>query len=144
MPALPSHTAVRTSPYTAVRRVKLRTGGQSGQAERSLDHLLHQPFGSSRAFGPALHRERFGPSLDNPRSFTPLRCREGQLPLVFRPPFAPESRCLLASPFESLDTVRAFLTLVSTMPSADFGSGVRTPCDALSPGQPGPRAALPR
>jgi hypothetical protein len=33
---------------------------------------------------------------------------------------------------------------VSTMPSADFGSGVRAPCDALSPGQPGPRADLPR
>jgi len=145
LPALPSHTTVRTGPYTAVRRVKLRAGGQSGQAERvSLDHLLRQPFGSSRAFGPALHRERFGPSLDNPRSFTPLRCREGQLPLVFRPLFAPESRCLLASPFESFHTVRAFLTLVTTMPSADFCSGIRTPCDALSPGQPGPPADLPR
>ena len=83
MPAIPSHTTVRTGPYTAVRRVKLRTGGQAGQAERSLDHLLPQPFGSRRAFGPALRRERFGPCLDNPRSFTPLRCREGQLPLVF-------------------------------------------------------------
>ena len=98
----------------------------------SLDHLLHQPFGFSRAFRPALRRKRFGPSLDSPRSFTPLRCRKGQFVLDFLPLFAHESRCLLALPFKSYDTVRAFPTRVSTMPSADFCSRVRAPCDTLS------------
>ena len=34
-----SHTTVRTGPYTAVRRVKLRTGGEARQAEGSKEGL---------------------------------------------------------------------------------------------------------
>ena len=33
LPARPSHTTVRTGPYTAVRRVKLRGSGEARQAE---------------------------------------------------------------------------------------------------------------
>ena len=39
MPAPPCHTTVRTEPYTAVRRVKLRPGGESRQAERIKEGL---------------------------------------------------------------------------------------------------------
>jgi hypothetical protein len=134
-PPLPHHRAYGSVHGGSAGEAKNRGpvgAGRACQRRHSLDYFLHQPFGSSRAFGPALHREPFGPSLDNPRSFTPLRCREGQLPLVFRPLFAPESRCLLASPFKSFDTVRAFLTLVSTMPSADFYCAIKAPCDAFS------------
>ena len=71
MPAQPSHTTVRTEPYTAVRRVKLRPGGESRQAER----IKRRPWaglGRSKGLGRAAAARgccrRFSlPSRDPPR-----------------------------------------------------------------------------
>jgi hypothetical protein len=65
----------------------------------TFDDFLHQPFDFSRAFCRALRHKRFGPFFVGPGGFTPPLLREGQLHLVFLPPVAHESRCLLTLPF---------------------------------------------
>ncbi len=139
MRLLPSHTTVRTGPYTAVRLVK-RTQALFARARR--------------AVGFPLRRGRFGPFLRGRRSFTPTLLGEGQEHLDFRPLTAHEIRAVLAPPFNPLrgpfgpsrlsrscrtpavsllsDECPARRTDAGTTPSADFCRTVRTPCDALS------------
>ena len=79
---------------------------------RLLAHLLHQSFGTGRAFIHALHHGRFSPSTGRPWGFTPTFCRKGQsqlLGLGFLPLAAHESRRLLPAPITLLAQDRSGL-----------------------------------
>jgi hypothetical protein len=93
---LPSHTTVRTGPYTAVRWVR--------RPEESRD-----PPGC-RAFGVPLRRGRFGPFARGRRSFTPTLLRKGRLQWPdFLPLGVHEVRSVLTSPFNPLARDRSGL-----------------------------------
>src|SRR3989442_7977548 len=81
----PSHTTVRTDPYTAVRLVMLTL---------------------RRVLGFSLHPGRLGPFCLAPGSFPPPGEREGRLFLAFLPLFTHEIRALLTTPI-----VQAFAPL---------------------------------
>jgi len=65
----------------------------------SLQHFFHQLFGYSQAFDGTVRHERFGPSADGARSFTPHLRPEVQFKLVILPLSVHEFRYLLATPF---------------------------------------------
>jgi hypothetical protein len=57
----------------------------------------------------AFRRERFGPSVEALRGFTPILLNEGQQELVILPLVAYESRCLLTSPINLFSQDRSGL-----------------------------------
>ena len=90
-----------------------------------LTDFLHQLFANGRAFCPALRPERFGPFRRALRGFTPILVRKAstswlfcRLSLMSRAAYSPLPSTLAG-------TVRAFITCVTTMPSADFCPPVR-------------------
>ncbi|MGY3288890.1 hypothetical protein ACVWWP_001957 [Bradyrhizobium sp. LM3.6] len=95
----------------------------------TLDHCFHQRPCDRRAFETGFRRTCFGLLGGGLRGFTPRSGAQVQFDLFLLPHGSHEITALLAS-----STVQAFGSAPPpTMPSADFCTAVRPPCDGLSP-----------
>ncbi len=117
----PSHTTVRTGPYTAVRWIYAVKPSERGAS----------PSLGRRAFGVDTRHAHFGPFSTGVPGFTLRHRRQGQFHLDFLPHGTHERIVLLV-----LSIVRAFAGRPATMPSADFCAAITALTLPLSPDFP--------